>query len=598
MARVICFLEELMMYIQDVEYTDFMYWQDSETFKNGVASSTGYVELLFDEKVDRDTSLVIYDGKQIDLNQEHTYIDIQKEGITQLVYILKDVDGYSLEEGEKTILLDTTVPDVIFSCKGQKIQDVLPLEKEEQVHVKIVEENVEEVEVYLDEKKIEPEDLEFDIDVNVENRVLKVLCKDVAGHVLTKEIPIKSIEYPKCSLTSVVYTKDSAYDLCFDSICTQPYYLHVYCDGLYYYTLNLEDTNHIRVDLAKNGKYTFVLENKEFSQFKKDLEATIVYSNIQPVISLRPSNTYGRDDVFVNILSNVSCLESGYYEIESNGNTNRYSLQENFVLKALENQDILYKIQVYVQDIFGHTAKDTLNVQIDRKAPSSTLYIDDVIYQESMPLKKLPYIRYVLDDTNANVQMEYYLNGNRMDMEFEKIFNRMVKDDVLKIVTYARDSLQNLEMKEYEFVFSPEQKLEMISKSVQTMANEEVVEFERVWQVNEENELVLKKNSKKTKQTAKPVIHYVRSNNKIRMWTKKQFEYVRINGKNAKTYKDVLGHDAIEFELKRKETKVEAKIKNADREYLTFKREKVKKQKVQMNWFQKVVRFFKKIFRR
>lgn len=88
-----------MMWMQDVVYTNYMDWQETNTFINGVSSASGNVELLFNEKVDRDTSLVIYDGKQIDLSHEHTYIDIQKEGITQLVYILKDIDGYALEEG-------------------------------------------------------------------------------------------------------------------------------------------------------------------------------------------------------------------------------------------------------------------------------------------------------------------------------------------------------------------------------------------------------------------------------------------------------------------------------------------------------------------
>ena len=90
----------MIVSLQDVEYTDFIYWQETESFINGVASATGNVELFFDEKVDRDSSLVIYDGKEIDLNQEHTFIDIQKEGITQLVFILKDIDGYALQEGE------------------------------------------------------------------------------------------------------------------------------------------------------------------------------------------------------------------------------------------------------------------------------------------------------------------------------------------------------------------------------------------------------------------------------------------------------------------------------------------------------------------
>jgi len=134
-----------MMWMQDVEYTDFIYWQETETFINGVASTSGSVELFFHEKVDRDSSLVIYDGKEVDLTQEHTFIDIQKEGITQLVYILKDVDGYALQEGEKTILLDTTMPDIILKVKNQTLLDTLPLEKDEIVHVQILEENMEEI---------------------------------------------------------------------------------------------------------------------------------------------------------------------------------------------------------------------------------------------------------------------------------------------------------------------------------------------------------------------------------------------------------------------------------------------------------------------
>ena len=144
-----------MMWMQDVEYTDFIYWQDTETFINGVASTSGSIELFFNEKVDRDSSLVIYDGKEVDLSKEHTFINVQKEGVTQLVYILKDVDGYSLEEGEKTILLDTTMPDIVFKVQNQIILDTLPLEKDEMIHVQILEENIHNVEFYLDEEKVE-----------------------------------------------------------------------------------------------------------------------------------------------------------------------------------------------------------------------------------------------------------------------------------------------------------------------------------------------------------------------------------------------------------------------------------------------------------
>lgn len=240
-----------MISLQDVEYTDFIYWQETENFINGVASATGNIELFFDEKVDRDSSLVIYDGKEIDLNNEHTFIDIQKEGITQLVYILKDVDGYALQEGEKTILLDTTMPDIVFNTNNQKILDVLPLEDKETVHVKIFEQNLKSIEVYLDDEQMDCEELEFDVDVTSKNQSLRIICTDIAQNKLEREIKILPIKYPECLLNSVVYTKENHSNMQFESVCKQAFNLHVYCDGIYYYSLDLEDKNQVLIDHSK-----------------------------------------------------------------------------------------------------------------------------------------------------------------------------------------------------------------------------------------------------------------------------------------------------------------------------------------------------------
>ncbi|WP_195234078.1 hypothetical protein [Holdemanella biformis] len=163
-----------MIWMQDVAYTDYIYWQETNSFINGVASSSQNIELFFDKKVDRDSSLVIYDGKQVDLSNDHIYIDVQKEGVTQLVYILKDVDGYALEQGEKSILLDTTIPDVVVKVKDHNVMDVLPLENKETIHVEILEENLKSVEVYLDDEKMDCEGKEFDIDVTSQNHTLSI----------------------------------------------------------------------------------------------------------------------------------------------------------------------------------------------------------------------------------------------------------------------------------------------------------------------------------------------------------------------------------------------------------------------------------------
>lgn len=576
-----------MMWMQDVEYTDFIYWQETETFINGVASTSGSVELFFHEKVDRDSSLVIYDGKEVDLSQEHTFIDIQKEGITQLVYILKDVDGYALQEGEKTILLDTTMPDIILKVKNQTLLDTLPLEKDEIVHVQILEENMEEIHVYVDDKEVEVEGLEFDVNVHKENRELKIICKDIAGNEVERRMAILPIVYPESTLHKTIYTKDNHFELKLNSMCTQPYRLHVYCDSKYYYSLDLENTDHALLDLSKNGQYTFVVEHKEYPQFKKKLDGIVFYSNIKPVISLQTSTQLSNKDVAVNVTMDAPYMESGYIEIELNGDTRRYPISQTFILSTMDNQDLIYNVHAYVKDAFGHEARDEVRVRIDRKAPVSNLYIDNEPVQNRMEIKKIPNINYVLGDLDASMRVEYYLNDERMNMDVEKIFNRMKKDDVLKVITFTTDALFNLEKKRYEFVFVPEKEVEMVSKSEQKMETDEIVEFERIWIVNDHNEVVLKENKQRIQKASKPVIHYTRKKNKVQIWVKEKLDYVLVNGKKMHIDKDVMGHDFVEISLKKRKTKIEVKAINDVNESAILKKEEVRNKIVRMSFVQK-----------
>lgn len=582
-----------MISLQDVEYTDFIYWQETENFINGVASATGNIELFFDEKVDRDSSLVLYDGKEIDLNNEHTFIDIQKEGITQLVFILKDIDGYALQEGEKTILLDTTRPDIVFNTNNQKILDVLPLEDKETIHVKIFEENVESIQVYLDDEQIDCEGLEFDVDVTSKNQSLRIVCTDIAQNKVEREIKILPIEYPECLLNSAVYTKENHSNLQFESICKQAFNLHVYCDGIYYYSLDLEDKDQVVIDHSKNGKYTFELEHKVYPQFKKRIEGSIEYSNILPVVTLTPSSKLSNEDVIVNAIRNVSKLERGYIDVDLNGIKTRYALNETIRLPAIHNQDVIYCVSAYAKDIYGHEVSDQIYVQIDKKTPASQLFMNNEMVVDRMKLKKLPSLEYKFDDSNAYMQVEYYLNDTFMDMDFEIVFNRMVKDDVLKIVTYTSDALMNLEKKEYEFVFSPDKEIEMVSKSEQVLEKDEVVEFERVWVVNEDNEVVLKKNTKHIQKVSKPEIHYTRKKNKVQIWSEDKIEYVLVNGKRILIEKDVVGHDYVEISLKKKKTSIEVKTKHRE----VLKKEEIKRSAVRITFMQKIRMWFKQIFK-
>lgn len=582
------------MWMQDVVYTNYMDWQETNTFINGVASASGNVELLFNEKVDRDTSLVIYDGKQIDLSHEHTYIDIQKEGITQLVYILKDIDGYALEEGEKTILLDTTLPNIVVKTKDCMIKDVLPLIDCEKVHVQILEENIDHIDVYLDDEKVEFENLEFDLDVSTKNRIIKVLCRDIAGNEIERKIEILPIVFPECLLQERTYVKDNKLDLGFESICEIPLYLHVYCDGNYLYSIDLENKDFATIDFSKSGVYTFVLEHKEYPHIKKELQGSIVYSNILPTLTLQPSAKVSNEDVFVNLNWNVPYLERGYIDVELNGIKDRHYLNETIHLFAVNNRDLFYKVIAYAKDAFGNEVWDQVIVQIDKRAPSTSLYVNNEQILDKTIIKKLPEFEYRMDDHNAAMKVEYYLNGILMDMDIEKIFNRMVRDDILKVVTYTTDTLNNLEKKEYEFVFSPDKEKEIISKSEQLTNKNEVVTFERIWNVNDKNELVLTKNVKKFQKQSKPVIHYLRKKNKVQIWTEDTIEYVLVNGKKINIKKDVLGHDFIELSLKKHKTNIEVKVKNESNRTSTLKKEEVRKQ-LKISFIQKIWMFIKRI---
>ena len=181
-----------------------------------------------------------------------------------------------------------------------------------------------------------------------------------------------------------------------------------------------------------------------------------------------------------------------------------------------------------------------------------------------------------------------------MDMDIEKIFNRMVRDDILKVVTYTTDTLNNLEKKEYEFVFSPDKEKEIISKSEQLTNKNEVVTFERIWNVNDKNELVLTKSVKKFQKQSKPVIHYLRKKNKVQIWTEDTIEYVLVNGKKINIKKDVLGHDFIELSLKKHKTNIEVKVKNESNRTSTLKKEEVRKQ-LKISFIQKIWMFIKRI---
>ena len=132
-----------------------------------------------------------------------------------------------------------------------------------------------------------------------------------------------------------------------------------------------------------------------------------------------------------------------------------------------------------------------------------------------------------------------------------------------------------------------------VSKSEQVLEKDEVVEFERVWVVNEDNEVVLKKNTKHIQKVSKPKIHYTRKKNKVQIWSEDKIEYVLVNGKRVQIEKDVVGHDFVEISLKKKKTSIEVKTKHRK----VLKKEEIKRSAVRITSIQKIRMWLKQIFK-
>ena len=111
--------------------------------------------------------------------------------------------------------------------------------------------------------------------------------------------------------------------------------------------------------------------------------------------------------------------------------------------------------------------------------------------------------------------------------------------------------------------------------------------------VNEDNEVVLKKNTKHIQKVSKPKIHYTRKKNKVQIWSEDKIEYVLVNGKRVQIEKDVVGHDFVEISLKKKKTSIEIKTKHRK----VLKKEEIKRSVVRITSIQKIRMWLKQIFK-
>ncbi len=570
-----------MIQMNEIEYTDFIQFQETETFSNGVASTKQNVQLYFDERVDLESSLVIYDGLNVDLMNDAS-IQIQKEGISELIYILKDIDGYPLEEGKKEIILDTTSPVIDFKYHEESISDQLFLDCDDFIHIDIQDENLEEYHVYVNEEEILTEDSSLELSIDKDIKSIFVTCKDVAGNITEKRLNIHYVEYPIIDDFETKYLCANETMLSIGKY-EENFNLEVYCDGIYIHSIQIENEEFIPLHFDKSGIYTFKLKHLQNEKFEKEIKGQIIYSNKNPLIQLITSHTYTNQDVNVEVKYDCDYLSSGFIDVVYDGIYERYPLMKSVYLPKRVSADILYEVYASIIDQFGRTAMAKTQVRIDNKAPVSSLYIDANIYTEPLEISEMPNYSFHIDDTNSNMTIQYYLNEEIKNESFETIFKNMKREDVLKILTTTKDALNNTEIKEYQFIYKPKP-ISIVTNHV-TQKNDDRIEHERTWSISESNELKLDDKVQIEDET-KPQIHYVREKDVVHVWidqndsySKDSFVSIQVNGKEvdlSKVQKDKLNNDSIDISLKSKVNDIVIKAKDENGNETVLKKSEVK----------------------
>lgn len=72
-----------------------------------------------------------------------------------------------------------------------------------------------------------------------------------------------------------------------------------------------------------------------------------------------------------------SYIKKAYVDVELDGIKDRHPFNEEICLKAVENKDLFYKVFAYAMDAFGNEVSDMVIVRIDKRAPSTSLYLNN-----------------------------------------------------------------------------------------------------------------------------------------------------------------------------------------------------------------------------
>lgn len=148
-----------------------------------VETSEERIDLKFHEKVDREKSQILINGKEWDQD----WIDIHLSQTFELEFLLKDKQDQLLEHGVQTITGDRSAPQLILP-----VQDYLYINRSTSLPYSILDTDLKECAIYIDDVLYENDELI----VEPEMKTVRWHLKDQAGNESSKILEIRPLIFP------------------------------------------------------------------------------------------------------------------------------------------------------------------------------------------------------------------------------------------------------------------------------------------------------------------------------------------------------------------------------------------------------------------
>ena len=213
-----------------------------------------------DDSVDIEQSSFWYQDQEIYPQNKEIIFHVFEENESIFNYILKDSDGNILEESEKTIVLDTTKPDINVFVGEYEIEETIYVEDSIDISVNFNDIHLKETQLFLDDVLMS-EDSMATVTINSDNKELKLIATDTFGNVTKRKIRIEKVEIPEVIINKSYdeYTLDPNILIQFSSASEKPIELVMKIDDIEVKRIDCKNQKEISLLLDQTGDISFIL---------------------------------------------------------------------------------------------------------------------------------------------------------------------------------------------------------------------------------------------------------------------------------------------------------------------------------------------------